>query len=171
MPWSLSLPSDASPLTVRWLTATGALTAHLETLGRVRLQVLRETLGPAAPDETEGPAAAAPGCYFIREVLMAIDGTPAVAARSLVPDGDGGPWVAVKTLRTTPLAKILYTPETTRTPFAFAALEATMALRGVTRPFIDGEHALLARRSVFTRAGVPILVSEAFLPGFWAIAA
>lgn len=169
MPWSLSLPSDVSPLTLRWLTATGALTVHLETLGRVRLQVLRETLGPAAPDETAGPAAAAPGRYFIREVLMAIDGIPAVAARSLIPDGDGGPWAAVKTLRTTPLAKILYTPETTRTPFAFAALGETMALRGVTRPFMGADPVPLARRSVFTRSGVPILVSEAFLPGFWAM--
>lgn len=170
MPWSLSIEFDASPLAVRWLSATGALTAHLETLGRVRLQVLRETSGPALPDETEGPAAVAPGHYYIREVLMAIDGIPAVAARTLIPQIEGGPWAAVKTLRTTPLAKILYTPETTRTPFAFAALTDGMALRAVTRPFIGTDHIPMARRSVFTRAGVPILVSEAFLPGFWDIA-
>ena len=154
-----------------WLTRGGSLTAHLRTLGAVDVRVTREAVDLPWSDEYAALRLAPRAPAWVREVVLAVDGVPCVAAHSVTPlDASVGTWQAMRRLRTRPLAELLYADSsvarsalvsrrvTARHPLhALAAMQA-----GNTTP-----RAFVARRSVFERHHAPLMVTECMLPGLW----
>jgi chorismate--pyruvate lyase len=126
---------------------------------------------------------------WLREVVLSVDGVACVAAHSIAPlAASAGVWRAMRALGTRPLAELLYTDPTVRrsrlvsrvlTPQAPLYRRAVDALRS-SRPAaadlpgrlpgalpVRWPARLVARRSVFTRGGAPLMVSECLLPGLW----
>lgn len=170
-PWR-SLPAPAlSPLRQAWLRRPGALTAGLRRLGDVRLTVRREAVEALTPGWAAEAGLPAGTPVWWREILMTVDGVPAVQACSFTPlRASLGVWKAMRGLGQRPLADILYRdPRIARGGFRFGRLRARRA-DGTWTDAAAGEP-ILARHSVFTRLGQPLLVAEYFLPSFWRIAA
>lgn len=154
----------------RWLQAPGSLTARLRAHGTVTLQVTcqgRQTLWPQereALGTSEG---------HVREVVLLIDGRPAVWARSVTPlSAVKGPWQAMKGLGTRPLAELLFTRRhVQRDPLVGERLPRHSAERQhIVREWqrlgliASGPAPIWCRRSVFWRRGQPLQVMESFAP-------
>ena len=197
--WRPAPPPALSGAQKDWLTRGGSLTRHLQQLGRVDVRITREAVDTGWFDEAFSLALPARAPVWVREVALLVDGTPYVAAHSIVPlAASRGPWQAIRRLRTRPLAELLYRDRTVsrsalvscrvgqRHPLAALAHRALHSggplachESGGTSPEAvddppDGvrsqaKHALLlARRSLFVRRGVPLLVTECMLPALWA---
>ncbi len=121
--WRVS-PAASVPRDQRlWLTAGGALTSHLarsiarmDTVERagtpacqVTVQVLKERRENPWADEAPLLGTPARGMAWVREVVLAIDDIPCVVAHSVTGLAHSrGIWRAMRTLRTRPLAILLY---------------------------------------------------------------
>jgi len=173
--WRAAAPPSLTALQKHWLLRPGALTAGLRQLGAVHLQVLREAMGGAPPDEALALRVAVGTPVWVREVLMRVDGVVVVAARSLAPlAATHGVWQGMRGLRARPLADMLYhNRRIARSRFAVARVQRPLAFAAALRrvnPVWTREQAIFARRSVFYLGGQPLLVAEGFLPAFWQIA-
>lgn len=169
--WRDALPPSLSSHQKYWLLRPGALTAGLRQLGQVRLRVLREYPQGAPNDEAHGMSLAARTPCWVREVCMEIDDVDCVVARSLTPlKASHGVWQGMRKLRTRPLADMLYNdPSIHRSAFVCSALRGPQAFAATPMQVLEHRpHALWARCSVFWRQGQPLLVTECFLPAFWA---
>lgn len=155
-----------------WLTRGGSLTAHLRTLGAVEVRVTREAVALPWADEHAALGVAPRAPVWIREVVLAVDGEPFVAAHSIAPlAASVGIWQAMRRLRTRPLAELLYSDSSVaRSSLVSRRLIARHPLyRLAAREIGDARpHALVARRSVFERHGAPLMVTECMLPALWA---
>jgi chorismate--pyruvate lyase len=155
-----------------WLTRGGSLTANLRMLGAVTVRVTREAVALASRDECAALASTARGPVWVREVVLAVDGVPFVAAHSVAPlAASHGVWQAMRRLRTRPLAELLYSDSSVaRSALVSARLTARHPLAALACREIEGPppHALFARRSVFERHGAPMMVTECMLPALWA---
>lgn len=169
--WRVAPLPGFSPDQKDWLTRGGSLTAHLRTLGAVAVRVTREAVDLPFDDEYAALAIAPRTPVWVREVVLSVDGTPYVAAHSIVPlAASTGVWQAMRRLRTRPLAELLYSDSSvSRSSLVSRRVTARhplhrLALReiGDARP-----HALFARRSVFERYGEPLMVTEVMLPALW----
>ncbi|WP_025732583.1 chorismate--pyruvate lyase family protein [Carnimonas nigrificans] len=143
------------PVTERqWLTLPGSLTQALRRCGAFSLEVTAEGWCRLRHDETQALRLPANTRGWAREIVMSIDGTPCVAARSVTTAaGLHGPWRALRHQGQRPLGDILYhNGAIRRTPFTFSTSQAN--------------HTGSARRSVFYHSGAPLLISERFLPAF-----
>lgn len=175
--WHAAPAPSAPPLVKTWLARPGALTAGLRALGAFRLRVLGEYAQGVPPDEAHGMGLAPGTPVWVREIVMSVDGVDAVMARSLTPlQASHGVWQGMRRLRTRPLADMLYHDRgIRRSTFACSTVKRGVALRGPARNVLPADTresaGLWARRSAFWRAGQPLLVTECFLPGFWAAAA
>lgn len=174
--WRQGPPPSASPLQKSWLMRAGALTKGLREVGPLSLEVLHESPGALTTDEATGLLLARRSPVWIREIVMSIDGTHAVVARSVAPlAATHGVWQGIRGLRTRPLADILYhDPAIRRSSFQVARVRSPMPMLLPVRrimPQLQGSAfdvpPMLARRSVFWRSGAPLLVAECFLPAFW----
>ncbi len=155
-----------------WLTRGGSLTAHLRTLGRVVVRVTREAVDMPWSDECAALGLAPRERAWVREIVLEVDGVPFVAAHSVTPlAASHGVWQAMRRLRTRPLAELLYSDSgvarsalVSRRVSARHPLYALAARESAPEP----AHArFVARRSVFERAGAPLLVTECMLPALW----
>lgn len=169
--WRVAPLPGFSPDQKDWLTRGSSLTAHLRTLGAVAVRVTREAVDLPFDDEYAALAIAPRTPVWVREVVLSVDGTPYVAAHSIVPlAASTGVWQAMRRLRTRPLAELLYSDSSvSRSSLVSRRVTARhplhrLALReiGDARP-----HALFARRSVFERYGEPLMVTEVMLPALW----
>lgn len=155
-----------------WLTRGGSLTAHLRTLGPVRLRVTREAVALAWRDEAAALGIVPRAPVWVREIVLEVHGVPYVAAHSITPlEASRSTWQAMRRLRTRPLAELLYSDSTvTRSVLVSAQLTARHPLHALARREMTASvpHALLARRSVFVRHGAPLMVTECMLPALWA---
>lgn len=155
-----------------WLGAEGSLTAWLVATGQVfSVQVLRQGRERLHPHEARALNLPAGRPGYAREVLLRLDGQAVVFARSVTTHAASlGPWRALRGLGARPLADVLFSPlPAARTPLAFAQLKPGSPLqrdvvkawrRSAGAPVKSGT--LPARRSVFRRAGAPLLVMEVF---------
>jgi len=157
-----------------WLTRGGSLTAHLRTLGRVEVRVTREAVDMPWPDECAALGLAPRERAWVREIVLVVDGVPCVAAHSVTPFvASRGVWQAMRRLRTRPLAELLYSDSgVARSALVSRRVGArhplhTLAAREVVPGSKHVPHAFVARRSVFERAGAPLLVTECMLPALW----
>jgi chorismate--pyruvate lyase len=177
--WLNRPPPIATPVQAHWLTAPGALTNRLRKLGPVTIRVVHEASEGATCDEATALGLVPRAPVWVREVVLSVNGHPCVAARSVTPlvDSHAG-WQAIRRLRSRPLADLLYHDRTIRrSSFASAILRPAIPLHAIARDAwatspgsVDPTPAsarFLARRSVFVRAGRPLLVAEAFMPDFW----
>lgn len=155
-----------------WLTRGGSLTRHLQSLGRVAVVVVHETVIGADDDEHGCLGVPRRTPVWSRDVLLTLDGQPVVAAHSVARLADSRTvWRAMRRLRTRPLADLLYQDTSvTRSPLVCRALPPNHRLHRIARATaaeMPLASRLWARRSVFLRHGAPLLVTEAFLPCFW----
>lgn len=156
-----------------WLEAPGSLTARLRAHGQVTLSVTRQGRFPLWQQERQ---TLGKSTGHVREVVLMIDGRPAVWARSATPlNAAKGPWRAVKGLGTRPLAELLFTRrQVERDPLWGQRLPRRSAerehmAREWRRLGLDetGPAPVWCRRSVFWRKGCPLQVMESFAP--WVI--
>jgi len=174
--WTSTPRPSLTPLQKHWLLRPGALTAGLRAHGTLHLRVLRETASGLTPQEswTLGQTPGSP--IWVREIVMSIDGTDSVFARSFTPLRDAHSlWQGMRRLRSRPLADMLYhDPRIQRSPFCVTRLTyqdpAWHALTRALPGACAAPQNVLARCSVFTRQQHPLLVMECFLPAFWAFA-
>jgi chorismate--pyruvate lyase len=172
-PWRPEPSPSLLAIQKRWLTRPGPLTQALRTLGPLNLRVLAEYPDGASTDEAHLLALPLGNPVWVREIVMDIEGVDCVVARSVTPlKASHGIWQGMRRLRSRPLADILYgNPAITRSSFEVARLNQRAPLsRTVERVTTIHRPAqpLLARRSVFWRQNTPLLVTECFLPNFWA---
>ncbi|MBN3852361.1 chorismate lyase [Paraburkholderia sp. Ac-20340] len=156
-----------------WLTRGGSLTAHLRALGAVEVRVTREAVAMPWSDECAALGLAPRERAWVREIVLAVDGVPYVAAHSATPlVASHGVWQAMRRLRTRPLAELLYTDSgVARSALVSRCVSArhplhALAARETEAAFVP--HVFVARRSVFERHGEPLLVTECMLPALWA---
>ena len=169
----LSVPSpSASQLQRQWLSRPGALTQGLRQLGELNLRVLSEKVCRAKRPEATRLRLSVGCALWQREVCMSIGGIDCVVAYSVTRlTSTQGHWQALKRLRNRPLADILYNDRAIiRSDFEFSSPKLGTPLYKLTQAETAACSRVLARRSVFVRANQPLLVAEAFLPSFWAIA-
>jgi chorismate--pyruvate lyase len=162
-------------------------------LGKVTVRVVHEAVALPWPDEyvclygrrfeasdldstsIAASASRARKRVWSRDIVLHIDGVPCVAAHSVTPLRDSkGVWRAMRSLRTRPLAELLYADRTVRRSHLVSRAAANRAdpLRALVQRAINipvAPQRLLARRSLFERHGAPLLVTECFLPAFWAM--
>jgi urease accessory protein len=177
--WSPLLPIP--PARRRWLRIGGSLTARLATAGAgpVSVHPVRQEPDHAYADEL--PPLGGQRRVMARTVVLMVGGRPCVVARSVTPQWPAaGPWRALAGLGHRPLADLLFTRRpVARGPLEYARLrpqdplhrELRQALARAAVPdgaastvMPPGLGRLWARRSVFRRLGVPLLVTEVFLP-------
>lgn len=151
-----------------WLVDRGSLTRRLqERCAAFCVQRVRQTLRPGVIDERSPLRARAGEWLTTREVFLCCADTPVVFAHSVVRRGGlQGPWRWVGGLGARPLGAALFAdPRIERTPLAFRAIGRHHPLFGCATARMEGPpRALWARRSIFLREGVPLLVTEVFLP-------
>jgi len=176
-PWQMALQvQQSSPLKHYWLTRPGALTAGLRQLGQVTLQVAREYADRLQANESWMIQCPADTKVWVREVMMSINGTPSVIARSfcLLPDSQLR-WKEIRGLGERPLADLLYqNPAIRRDPFYICQLEENQPLYQTVNQQLHAQtpsaETLYARCSTFWYEDSPLLVAECFLPKFWSLA-
>lgn len=159
-----SLPPWQVPRTLRdWLLDSGSLTRRLIAVsqGHFRVQLLRQGFMHTLPVERQELGLGLREWPFVREVLLRCHDEPWVFARTLIPASSlQGRVRALTHLGTRPLGAVLFSdPQVRRGPIAVARLRAnTLGIGGLPNPELWG------RRSLFYLAGMPLLVSEYFLP-------
>ncbi|AUB77760.1 hypothetical protein BBH56_00590 [Spiribacter roseus] len=148
-----------------WLDEPGSLTRRLRAQagGAFRVQVLREYWGRPWPDERRRLGARAPAWLWIREVRLGTGDQPWIHARSVIPRHSlEGPLRRLRTLGRQPLGALLFGRyPVARGPIEVAPLDASSRLGARARA--PGAEPCWARRSVFSIAGRPLLVTEVFL--------
>jgi len=168
--WSSRPLSELTGSEHHWLFLPGALTPRLKAMGDYSIEVVEQSHGPLNPEEAQALNVPPMTIGWVREVVMKLDGEACVTARSLtsVP-ALSGDWADLNGYGRRPLAEILYTSEQTlREPFQCALLPPGVPLAALSHRYAPQAKRLLARRSRFTRNGSALLVSECFLPAFWA---
>jgi chorismate--pyruvate lyase len=185
--WIACPAPSVSKLQREWLTRPGALTQGLRQLGTLRLRVLSERVCRASDNEAARLGLHPGSALWQREVCMSVEGVDCVVAHSVASlTATQGHWQALRRLRNRPLADILYQDRTiVRSDFEFTTLALGMPLYRLSQLSQPSQlsqmsqmsqaaqplsQRVLARRSVFERAGQPLLVAEAFLPAFWILA-
>lgn len=168
--WSSRPLAELSGAEHHWLFLPGALTPRLKALGEYSIEVIEQFYGVLNPEEAQALDVAPDTTGWVREVVMKLDGEACVTARSLTSEPAlSGDWADLKGYGGRPLAEILYTCEQTlREPFQCAVLASSAPLAALSYRYAPQAKRLLARRSRFTRNGTALLVSECFLPAFWA---
>lgn len=146
-----------------WLLDAGSLTRRLVAVsgGDFRVQLLRQGFLPALPMERTELDLATREWPFVREVLLRCHDQPWVFARTLIPRPTlQGRARALTHLGVKPLGAVLFSdPQVRRGPIAVARLAP--ARLGLA---MGNDTPIWGRRSVFYLSGLPLLVSEYFLP-------
>ncbi len=155
-----------------WVGAQGSLTAWLMATSQVfSVQVLQQGRQRLLPNESRALHLPIGRAGYAREVLLRLDGQAVVFARSVTAHTASlGPWRSLRGLGTRSLGEVLFSQmPAARSPLEFAQLKPVSPLqRDVVKTWCRAAGApvrlgaLPARRSVFTRAGAPLLVMEVF---------
>lgn len=171
----------ASPSLRQWLAATGSLTARLRLTGAVRVEVIDQGRRQLWPQEMRALRCTV---GHVREVVLRVDGRPAVWARSSVPaHAIKGPWKAIRGLGTRPLAELLFSHRTVRRgplhSMRFRAHsraqshmsrqwsglgDAAQLMEDGIKPLTPTSTPNWARHSLFFHHKHPLQVIEAFAP-------
>ena len=174
-PWKLKPTPSLHHTQKHWLRRAGALTTALRELGSLNLRVIDEYSCGLSKDEARCLKLPCKSPVWVREVVMSIDGTDCVVARSIAPlVASHGTWQGMRRLKSRPLADLLYKQRSiVRSAFEVVRLNRAIPLNKTAERVTGSQvnhklrHALHARRSVFWRYGYPLLVAECFLPAFW----
>ena len=132
------------------------------------MQPVRQALARTCVDERGVLGLRAGEFALTREVFLYCAAMPVIFAHSVVRrEGLWGAWHWLGSLGTRPLGAALFSdPLVERTPLVFRAIGPHHSLfRRATAALAAPPGPLWARRSIFLRQGVPLLVTEVFLPG------
>lgn len=132
-----------------WLLLEDSMTKRFEQYGVVSVTLIDEGFVTRDAIAEELPLLPDEQRYWLREILLCVDGEPWLAGRTVVPESTlSGPELALQQLGKTPLGRYLFTSSM------------------LTRDFIEiGCHAdLWGRRSRLRLSGKPLLLTELFLP-------
>ncbi len=170
--WRIAPRAIFSSTQKDWLSRGGSLTQHLTALGQFDVLLIREAVELGRADESACLGVNARTLLWVREVLLRVNGTPFVAARSVVPlAASRGVWRALRGLHTQSLSTLLYQDKSiTRSVLASRRISRCHPLYRLA--CMGGAKAsktstLAARRSIFVRKGVPLLVTECLLDTLW----
>ncbi len=159
-----------------WLQSPGSLSRRLaNAFGGFQVRVLSQRVAPAWPDELVALRRAGAGLRvqrcLVREVMLWGDGQPLVHARSVLPAVQARlTWRALRGLGSRPLADLLFGLRAAHCQrLGQGRMVPCRARRLAQRLEHSSDSAwrgapLWFRRSVFTRRGVPLLVTEWFAP-------
>jgi chorismate--pyruvate lyase len=153
-----------------WLSDTGSLTQKIERAIRQKLEVvvLRDCRQDLNSDESRYFRFQIKRCR-IREVLLCVNGTPLVMARSVIPcSSSSGSNHEVLRLGKKPLGAVLFAKtrmHSKKKPIReIARLDKKSTLwKKCSQQYPDLLSACWARRTLYELKGRPILVSEVFL--------
>jgi chorismate--pyruvate lyase len=157
-----------------WLADQGSLTNRLKQRCR-QFSVQPVRVGFIRPNRDENSLLQlrADQLAYIREVVLHCDGQPVVFAHSVVAVNSlRGPWAAVTRLGNRPLGEALFSnPRVARGCLQYRRISVRHSLaRQAGRAGIPiSGQSLLARRSLFTLHGKPLMVTEVFLPAILSI--
>jgi chorismate lyase len=139
-----------------WLTTHASLTAKLQCLGELSVDVIEDTWGAPTSREKKRLKLRPREAARIRTVLLKVNGQVVIYARSIIPARSlRGHWRQVKHLKNKPLGGYLFQHRS----LIRSNIEVTQLPK---RMFPNQQSALWARRSVFHQYGPGILVNEAF---------
>ena len=148
-----------------WLTDNGSLTEKLKQLpGTFHVQLLQQTKS-FADDHEYDALGVAKQSVWIREVLLHVNQTPMVYARSILPVNQP-PQSELHPVRlgTTPLGEVLFNhPHIAPKPIEVAHFSSTSPVAALNFKLHNKSRPLWGRRRVFPVTDSAILVSEVFL--------
>lgn len=157
------LPSRVRP----WLLDTGSLTSRLvkASRGDFRVQVLSQGWQRPRASEAQLLGMGDREVGIVREVALLCHGEPWVFARSVMPARSlGGRLRHLRKLRNSALGALLFSdPSMHRAPYEVAPIPGSAASLPES---LRTSTTLWGRRSCFYLGGLPLMVSEIFLPGF-----
>ncbi len=152
-----------------WLRDRGSLTQRIQQrCTHFSVRGVRSGFARIAFDESVLLGIAPHQLAYSREVFLYADDQPVVFAHSaLAREHLCGAWSSVRGLGNKPLGALLFShPLVERRPLHYKALRSTHPLyRRAAETLIEPPPKLWARRSLFHLHGVPLLVTEVFLPG------
>ena len=164
-----SLPLDR--ILRSWLQSDGSLSRRLaHAFGHFQVQVLRQGTAPTTREERQllhhhsKHPLRLQRCH-VREVVLWGDGRALVHARSVLPSVQAKlAWRALRGLGQRPLADLLFGPQAAHCMRLGAHRNTPLQARRLGARLQWAHHPLWSRRSIFTRQGVPLLVTECFAP-------
>ena len=164
--WRTAPPPHPHPLHA-WLTSRGSLTSRLKAHAReFNLVRLKQLAQMPNTDERRELGLRRGELAIVREVLLRDGNAPLVFAHSIAARRDlRGVWRGLSRLGSRPLAEMLFSdPTVVRLPMEYRKIDPRHPLYRRAKqvaPFT--ENTVWARRSVFLKQGVPLLVTEVFL--------
>ncbi|WP_372783672.1 chorismate lyase [Litorivivens sp.] len=160
---SEQLPREIRP----WLLDRGSLTARLVRAsgGDFRVQVLEQSWQCPRGSERHLLDMGERKRAIIREVLLICRGEPWVFARSVLPAASlEGRLRHLRKLKDSALGALLFSdPSMQRAPYEVATIAGDDS---ALPPAVRTDTTLWGRRSCFFLGGLPLMVSEIFLPAF-----
>ena len=147
------------PTTIKpWLAETGSLTAKLQKLGELSVDVLFDRWDKATSREQKKLGLHPRTTVRVREVILSLNGIPVIYARSIIPaTALKGHWRHLTKLGEQPLGSFLFkTNNLSRGEIEIAQLPPQL--------FSHLNQPIWARRSIFYQYGQGVLVNEAFFP-------
>ena len=169
--WHADLPKHATSPDLRdWLTHRGSLTARLIAHSeQFNVQRLHQQSAPCLPDEAGVMGLLARARVVQREVLLRCDGVAVVYAHTVLPStANASQWPLFASLGNKSLGSTLFNdPLVVRGALHYCRLPQTHPLMrriAALHLWTPGMPSLYARRSLFTRHGSSLLVTEVFLP-------
>ena len=165
----------ASPQVLDWLKNRQSLTARLvASCEQFQVQRLHQQSSQCLPDEVAVMGLSRRRQVMERDVLLRCNGVPVVYAHTILPrTANAAQWPLFASLGNKSLGTTLFCdPLVARGLLHFALLRASHPLmRRIARLDELGAAApsLFARRSLFTRRGSSLLVTEVFLPTLYAL--
>jgi chorismate lyase len=142
-----------------WLADQGSLTRRLQRYGSFRVRPLRQQICRPGAAEAAMLGLAPRSHALVREVLLLVDATPVVFARSVLPLGSiqGRNRVLGHMARRSLGAELFRAPRARRAAVWAAEVPAARLPVPVSQP-------CWGRQSLFLKRGQPLLVAEVFLP-------
>ena len=158
-----------------WLTDTASLTARLTArCEEFRVERLQQQVARCLPDESAVMGLPVRANVVERDVLLRCDGLAVVYAHTILPlSATAGQWPLFASLGNKSLGSTLFhDPLVERGALHYAQLRASHPLmhRIADLHLVPSPAPrLFARRSLFTRHGSSLLVTEVFLPALCAL--
>lgn len=159
--------AELSPHIRPWLLDPGSLTARLikASGGDFRVKVLQQSWQRPRFSERQLLRLPDRERAIVREVELVCCGEPWVFARSVIPASSlQGRLRHLRKFKNSALGAMLFSdPGMHRAPYELAAIEGCAQ---AIPPALRTDETLWGRRSCFYLSGLPLMVSEIFLPAF-----
>lgn len=167
--WRLPSTTLPPPVLQSWLTDQGSLTKRLQSLGCFQVAPQHQAIEQPRPDEVRLLGMSHRRHALIREVLLLLDGTPVVFARSVLPLASikGANRVLGHMARRSLGAELFKPPKAQRHAVWYGhypqhLLPGNAQLAGSIPS--NNDDRIWGRQSRFLKRGKSLLVAEVFLP-------